>query len=354
MAKKHWLDQINDSNVMQVVKLVDPTGISSYKDVYNAWTDGKLDYKDFTETLGALPLIGKVGKVVKYGVKGAEYAAKLHRGANALKKVQNAVNAVKNAKVYRQVHKVANSNAVTRAGLNGAKVATKWVGKNVVKPVVKDPVAVVGTLTNPREYGKFLINTGTLGLAGKVGKVAGKAVPGVARNVGQSVARMQGRALGALAGGSARGANIIGHGANLAIAGMRVDKVDEEALVNDAAVVGGAGIAGVAPYIPAVDNYLRDQAALAKAQDIDTQLQNRYDIYDNYMASRSKNTMRRGGSEDVMNLQRELNAELHARGAKSGYLREDGLMGPKTQAILDKLERLNAEEQQTGQLLGYE
>ena len=48
-----------------MVKMIDPTGISSYGDVYNAWTDGKTDYNDFLEPLAALPLIGKAGKALK-------------------------------------------------------------------------------------------------------------------------------------------------------------------------------------------------------------------------------------------------------------------------------------------------
>jgi hypothetical protein len=56
-----------------IVKVFDPTGISSYGDVYNAWTDGKFDYQDVLEPLGAIPVVGKLGKVGKFlgkGIKG--------------------------------------------------------------------------------------------------------------------------------------------------------------------------------------------------------------------------------------------------------------------------------------------
>ena len=54
-----------NSSLASIVKMIDPTGISSYGDVYNAWTDGKTDYNDFLEPLAALPLIGKAGKALK-------------------------------------------------------------------------------------------------------------------------------------------------------------------------------------------------------------------------------------------------------------------------------------------------
>lgn len=54
-----------NSSFASVLKMIDPTGISSYGDVYNAWTDGKVDYNDFLEPLSALPLIGKAGKALK-------------------------------------------------------------------------------------------------------------------------------------------------------------------------------------------------------------------------------------------------------------------------------------------------
>ena len=54
-----------NSSFASIVKMIDPTGISSYGDVYNAWTDGKTDYNDFLEPLAALPLIGKAGKALK-------------------------------------------------------------------------------------------------------------------------------------------------------------------------------------------------------------------------------------------------------------------------------------------------
>lgn len=49
------------------LKILDPTGILSYGDVYRAWTDDKFDYNDILEPIGALPIIGKVTKIAKLG-----------------------------------------------------------------------------------------------------------------------------------------------------------------------------------------------------------------------------------------------------------------------------------------------
>lgn len=83
------LNTANDSVIGDIIKIIDPTGVTSYKDVYDAWTDGNLDWRDFIEPLGALPVIGKVGKVIKVGSnviditkiaqKDAKLAAKLEK-----------------------------------------------------------------------------------------------------------------------------------------------------------------------------------------------------------------------------------------------------------------------------------
>lgn len=51
-----------NSPLATALKIVDPTGISSYGDIYNAWTDGKFDYNDIMSLLGAIPVFGKLGK----------------------------------------------------------------------------------------------------------------------------------------------------------------------------------------------------------------------------------------------------------------------------------------------------
>ena len=72
---KTWYNELNDSMLGAGIKFVDPTGISSYYDVYQSaqnmynnpsWSNaGSLAL----ETFGALPLIGKLGKALKIGKK---------------------------------------------------------------------------------------------------------------------------------------------------------------------------------------------------------------------------------------------------------------------------------------------
>lgn len=77
------VDDINNSVPGAIVKTLDPTGITSYYDVYQA---GKQMYQNpnwsnagrlALETLGAVPLVGKIGKVIK----GVDRTARLLRGA---------------------------------------------------------------------------------------------------------------------------------------------------------------------------------------------------------------------------------------------------------------------------------
>lgn len=83
------VDDINNSIPANVVKVLDPTGITSYYDVYQA---GKKMYSNPSwsnfgslalETLGAVPLVGKVGKVIKA-------TNQLHRALRLAKKTSHA------------------------------------------------------------------------------------------------------------------------------------------------------------------------------------------------------------------------------------------------------------------------
>lgn len=49
-----------------IIKMLDPTGITSWSDAKKALTDGKFDYNDILQPLGAIPVIGKTTKAVKY------------------------------------------------------------------------------------------------------------------------------------------------------------------------------------------------------------------------------------------------------------------------------------------------
>lgn len=68
------------------VQILDPTGVSSYRDVRRVWNDGKSDENDILEPLGALPAVGAFGKVIK-GLKVNTDIFKEYKASKALRKV---------------------------------------------------------------------------------------------------------------------------------------------------------------------------------------------------------------------------------------------------------------------------
>lgn len=83
-GKSLWekYSDFNDSAASIPLKFLDPTGISSWKDVYDSWTAEDLYIpKAVFETVGAIPLIGKIAKLGK--------AAKLLSKDKQLFKVQD-------------------------------------------------------------------------------------------------------------------------------------------------------------------------------------------------------------------------------------------------------------------------
>ena len=89
------LDEINNSIPATLIKTIDPIGITSYYDVYSA---GKEAYNNPSwsnlgalglETLGAIPLIGKFGKIIKGG-KAIERAIKAGKSEKQIRKLKRA------------------------------------------------------------------------------------------------------------------------------------------------------------------------------------------------------------------------------------------------------------------------
>jgi hypothetical protein len=62
-------EEDNDSWIENILEIIDPTGVTSYDDVYRAYKDSGLSKELFIEAVGALPLIGKFGKVAKGSAK---------------------------------------------------------------------------------------------------------------------------------------------------------------------------------------------------------------------------------------------------------------------------------------------
>ena len=77
--------------IKSIVQLADPTGITSYGDVNKAWKDNKTNMDDFTEPLGALPLIGKLPKVFKLA-KSMSTITKIAQAGAKINKVTSKVN----------------------------------------------------------------------------------------------------------------------------------------------------------------------------------------------------------------------------------------------------------------------
>ena len=102
-----------NSSFASVLKMLDPTGVSSYGDVYNAWTDGKTDYNDFLEPLSALPLIGKAGKALKLIPK--------------LEKLGSVGKFIKNLSEYSDAQKILNKTIPNPKALSvGNKVLPRY------------------------------------------------------------------------------------------------------------------------------------------------------------------------------------------------------------------------------------
>lgn len=105
-----------NSSLASIVKMIDPTGVSSYGDVYNAWTDGKTDYNDFLEPLAALPLIGKAGKALKLIPR--------------LERLGSVGRYIRNLSEYSDAQKILNKTAPNPKALSvGSKVLSRYPGQ---------------------------------------------------------------------------------------------------------------------------------------------------------------------------------------------------------------------------------
>jgi hypothetical protein len=102
-----------------VVQLLDPTGISSYGDVKKTWNDGRTDWNDVVEPLGALPIIGKFGKIAK----GVRTANRFIRTAETADKANKVITGVNKASKFANQDKVVE--AVGKTVLNQKKSPVK-------------------------------------------------------------------------------------------------------------------------------------------------------------------------------------------------------------------------------------
>ncbi len=92
------------------VQIADPTGVSSYRDVNKAWSDKKITADDIIEPIGAIPVVGKFGKMainLSKAVRGAKVfkeakASKAIRGTRKASDAQTAAGAVSTSPLHKQ------------------------------------------------------------------------------------------------------------------------------------------------------------------------------------------------------------------------------------------------------------
>jgi len=102
-----WDNQ--NPTVKAAIQLADPTGTTSYPDVKKSWSDNKTTVSDFTEPLGALPLIGKLPKVFKLA-KSMSTITRIAQAGAEINKVTSKVNkASKMANQEKLAESVVNS-----------------------------------------------------------------------------------------------------------------------------------------------------------------------------------------------------------------------------------------------------
>ena len=140
---------VNDNVAVQAVKMFDPTGISSYPDVYYAAKDlseGKGSWGELgLNILGALPMVGKAKAVFRLG-----------KAVNASKTVKNTVKVAKVAeKLAAKVNK-ATSLVPLATSANKAK---KVVGKTAVQAEklakwMSKPITPKSKLTSSKIFDK--------------------------------------------------------------------------------------------------------------------------------------------------------------------------------------------------------
>jgi hypothetical protein len=147
--KKYSNAKKGDSLAEDVFEIFDPTGISSYDDVYRSYKkNGLLSWETGLEVLGALPIIGKAGKGIKIANTTSKYLKALSKVNKVTSKAEKVVPKILKygkevGKTIQQGSKAGKGNPVAVASMGigmGAEAfqkATKVVEK-VTKKGVKE------------------------------------------------------------------------------------------------------------------------------------------------------------------------------------------------------------------------
>lgn len=83
-----------DSNLENILEIVDPTGITSWDDIYRSYNETGMSPQTAMEVFGAIPMLGKVGKVGKLAQTAANTFAVTSRQKRNAKAVAETLKAV--------------------------------------------------------------------------------------------------------------------------------------------------------------------------------------------------------------------------------------------------------------------
>lgn len=154
ISTKRKVDENGDDDGENVFEIFDPTGISSWDDVYRSYKNTGVSWETGLETLGALPLIGKIGK-----------SGKIITGGFGM--LQNTLKAAKYLPVKTQEKVV---NTAYDAYQSYVKMGGKNIDNLLAKPVelLKNNIPYI----NPEKWKSSQIAINTANKLFKVGKVS--------------------------------------------------------------------------------------------------------------------------------------------------------------------------------------
>lgn len=134
LAKKKYSKPSGDSLAEDIFEFLDPTGISSYDDVYRSYKkNGLLSVDTGIEILGALPLVGKAGKILKGATRVNKVLNKINKVNKVVSKSEKIIPKVLSAgtSLSKDIAKVSKGGKANPIGAL-AKVSGK-VGDNLIK-----------------------------------------------------------------------------------------------------------------------------------------------------------------------------------------------------------------------------
>ena len=121
-----------DSIGENIFEVFDPTGISSWDDVYREWNNGKFDLQDIVQPLTAIPILGKLGKLpqgIKMGqdIYKSGSLLKLLKGLN----IEEAISDINEDNIKKIGGKIVNNDCLECGGRikanKGANVPEKQI-----------------------------------------------------------------------------------------------------------------------------------------------------------------------------------------------------------------------------------